>query len=233
MPFIQAIHDRAMVEIQRGCTQGCRFCQAGTIYRPVRERRLEEILEAADMALEATGHEEIALLSLSSSDHTRIEEVVRTLAERYGPRQISISLPSLRVDSFSVRLAEMVQTARKTGLTFAPEAGSQRLRDAINKKVTEEDLLRTAEAAFGAGWRRIKLYFMVGLPTETDEDVEAVVDLVRKVRDSGRALRGGRAEVAVSVATFVPKPHTPFQWAALVDDETLQRRLQILWTRRW
>ncbi len=228
VPYIETVHDRAMLEIQRGCTQGCRFCQASTIYRPVRERTVDEIVRAADEMLLATGHEEISLVSLSSSDHSQIEDVVRALAERCGPLGVSISLPSLRADAFSVRLAEMVQTTRKTGLTFAPEAGSQRLRDAINKKVSEEDLLRTAEAAFGTGWDRIKLYFMVGQPTETDEDVEAIADLVKKVVAVGRRHRGGRAEVSVSVATFVPKPHTPFQWEALVDDETLRRRLDIL-----
>lgn len=228
VPYIQAVHDRAMLEIQRGCTQGCRFCQASTIYRPVRERAVDEIIRAADEMLSATGHEEISLVSLSSNDHSRIGDIVRALAERYGPLGVSISLPSLRADAFSVRLAEMVQTTRKTGLTFAPEAGSQRLRDAINKKVSEEALLRTAEAAFGTGWNRIKLYFMVGQPTETDEDVAAIVDLVKKVVAVGRRHRGGRAEVSVSAATFVPKPHTPFQWEALVDDATLRRRLDIL-----
>jgi radical SAM family uncharacterized protein len=228
VPYIQAVHDRAMIEIQRGCTQGCRFCQASGVYRPVRERSADEILRAAGEMLAATGHEEIALVSLSSSDHTQIEEVVRRLSDRYGPKGISISLPSLRADSFSVRLAEMVQTTRKTGLTFAPEAGSQRLRDAISKKVSEDDLLRTADAAFGAGWNRIKLYFMVGQPTETDEDIAAIVDLVQKVLRVGRQRRGGRAQVSVSVATFVPKPHTPFQWESLVDEATLQRRLDIL-----
>jgi radical SAM family uncharacterized protein len=228
VPYIQAVHDRAMIEIQRGCTQGCRFCQASAIYRPGRERPAEEILRSAEEMLAATGHEEISLVSLSSSDHSQIEEIVRGLAQRHGPKGISISLPSLRADSFSVRLAEMVQTTRKTGLTFAPEAGSQRLRDAISKKVTEDDLLRTADAAFSAGWLRIKLYFMVGQPTETDEDVAAIADLVQKVLKVGRQHRGGRAQVSVSVATFVPKPHTPFQWEGLVDEETLQRRLGIL-----
>jgi len=228
VPTVQAVHDRAMIEIQRGCTQGCRFCQAGMIYRPVRERPLEEILRAADEMLAATGHEEIALLSLSSSDHAQIEGIARGLAQKHGPKGVSISLPSLRVDSFSVRLAELVQTARKTGLTFAPEAGSQRLRDAVNKKVAEDDLLRTAAAAFSAGWNRIKLYFMVGQPTETDEDVAAIVDLVKKTLTVGRRHRGGRAQVSVSVATFVPKPHTPFQWEPLADEETLHRRQEIL-----
>jgi radical SAM superfamily enzyme YgiQ (UPF0313 family) len=194
----------------------------------VRERPADEVLRAAEEMLAATGHEEISLGSLSSSDHREIEAIVRGLAERFGPKGISISLPSLRADSFSVRLAEMVQTTRKTGLTFAPEAGSQRLRDAISKKVSEDDLLRTVDAAFSAGWDRIKLYFMVGQPTETDEDVAAIAELVKKVVGVGRRHRGGRAQVSVSVATFVPKPHTPFQWEALVDEETLKRRLDIL-----
>ena len=228
VPNIEVIHDRAMIEIQRGCTQGCRFCQASSVYRPVRERPADEVLRAAEEMLAATGHEEISLVSLSSSDHREIEAIVRGLAERFGPKGISISLPSLRADSFSVRLAEMVQTTRKTGLTFAPEAGSQRLRDAISKKVSEDDLLRTVDAAFSAGWDRIKLYFMVGQPTETDEDVAAIAELVKKVVGVGRWHRGGRAQVSVSVATFVPKPHTPFQWEALVDEETLKRRLDIL-----
>jgi radical SAM family uncharacterized protein len=228
VPYIEAVHDRAMIEIQRGCTQGCRFCQASGVYRPVRERPAEEILRAADAMLAATGHEEISLVSLSSSDHSEIEAIVSGLSQRFGLKGISISLPSLRADSFSVRLAEMVQTTRKTGLTFAPEAGSQRLRDAISKKVSEDDLLRTADAAFNAGWNRIKLYFMVGQPTETDEDVAAIVELVKKVVKVGLQHRGGRAQASVSVATFVPKPHTPFQWEALVDEETLHRRLDIL-----
>jgi radical SAM family uncharacterized protein len=228
VPYIEIVHDRAMIEIQRGCTQGCRFCQAGMIYRPVRERPVPEVVAAVDDMLAATGHEEVALLSLSSSDYTAIEPLVDELTRRYADQRISISLPSLRIDAFSVRLAGLVQRTRKSGLTFAPEAGSQRLRDAINKRVTEEMLLRTAEAAFGQGWNRIKLYFMVGHPTETDEDVQGIVDLVRKVRDVGRRTRGGRAEVSVSVATLIPKPHTPFQWDGLADEATLARRLDIL-----
>jgi len=228
VPFLRCIHDRGMVEIQRGCTQGCRFCQAGCIYRPVRERPLEEILAAVDELLAHTGYEEVALLSLSSSDYSRIEQLVRALVERYRDPPLTVSLPSLRVDAFSVALAELFQGRRHTGLTFAPEAGSQRLRDVINKKVSEEDLLTTARVAFSRGWHRIKLYFMIGLPTETEEDVEAINKLVQKVYGLGRHYHGRRVRVSVSVATFVPKPHTPFQWCSLIGVEELRERQALL-----
>jgi radical SAM family uncharacterized protein len=228
VPYVGIVHDRANIEIQRGCSHGCRFCHAGVIYRPVRERPIEEILKAVDAILRNTGHEEVALLSLSSTDYRGIEPLLREMLERYKDQQISFSLPSLRIDSFSLKLAAMTQERRKTGLTFAPEAGSQRLRDVINKGVDEEDLLRTVEAAFGSGWRRVKLYFMMGLPTETDEDIEAIVHLTQKVRETGRRIRGKPVDVSVSVATFVPKPFTPFQWTPLLDHPSIVRRQEIL-----
>ena len=228
VPYVEAIHDRGMIEIMRGCTRGCRFCQAGMIYRPLRERPVEEVLVAIDELLKATGYEEVSLVSLSSCDHSQIEEMVRGLITRHAPQQVTVSLPSLRVDSFSLELAALFQGRRKTGLTFAPEAGSQRLREVINKGVTEEDILSTAERAFRAGWQRIKLYFMIGLPTETVEDVVAICDLVKRIRGMGRKVEGRRAQVSVSVATFVPKPHTPFQWMPLEGEASLEEKQAFL-----
>ena len=228
VPYVQAVHDRGMVEIARGCTAGCRFCQAGMVYRPLRERPLPEVLDAVEAIVRRTGYEEISLVSLNSASHPQIEDMVCELTSRYRHPPLAISLPSLRIDTFSVRLAELFQGRRKTGLTFAPEAGSQRLRDVINKRVTEEDLLATAEAAFAGGWQRIKLYFMVGLPTETPDDVAAIVELVRQVEAVGRRHHRGRAQVGVSVATFVPKPHTPFQWSPLIGENDLVVRLKLL-----
>lgn len=224
VPFVNVVHDRAMVEVMRGCTRGCRFCQAGMIYRPVRERRLADVLQAVDQLLANTGHEEISLVSLSSTDYTCIQPLLAELSERYAGQRVSISLPSLRTDAFSVELAQMIQRTRKTGLTFAPEAGSERLRRVINKGITADDLLRTAEAAYGSGWLRIKLYFMIGLPTETMEDVLAIAELVQAVRGIGRRSCGKRAEVSVSVNTFVPKPHTPFQWLPLLEESEVEAR---------
>ncbi len=228
VPFVQAVHDRATIEIQRGCTQGCRFCQAGMIYRPLRQRPQEEILAAADKLLAATGYEELALVSLSSCNYTGIEGLVEQLLARHGPTYTSISLPSLRMDSFSLRLAEMFHGRRKTGLTFAPEAGSERLRRVINKNLNHDDILSTAESAYNSGWHRIKLYFMIGLPTETMEDVEAIAALVNELRAVGRRARGKKAELNVSVATLIPKPHTPFQWIPLEDRASLDEKHHVL-----
>ncbi len=228
VPFLRVIHDRGMVEIMRGCTRGCRFCQAGMIYRPVRQRPMDQVLAAVDHLLANTGYEEIALVSLSSTDYADIEPLIRELSRRYAERRLSISLPSMRTDAFSVELAQIIQRTRKTGLTFAPEAGSERLRQVINKGVTADDLLQTAEAAYASGWLRIKLYFMIGLPTETMEDVLAIADLVKEVRKIGRRLRGKRAQVSVSVATFIPKAHTPFQWVALQDPAQIAEKQNAL-----
>jgi len=228
VPTMQTVHDRANIEIQRGCSRGCRFCQAGMIYRPIRERPADEVLQALDKILDNTGHSEVSLVSLSSSDHSGVEEIVTRALSEHQEDGLAISLPSLRIDSFSVRLAKLIQSARKTGFTFAPEAGSQRLRDVINKGVTEEDLVRTAEAAFASGWNRIKLYFMIGLPTETDEDVLEIARLALDIAKLGRAIRGRCININVSVSTFVPKPHTPFQWEPLASRETVERRQALL-----
>jgi radical SAM family uncharacterized protein len=212
VPYLEIVHDRMMLEVMRGCSRGCRFCQAGMIYRPVRERSLATLLRQTEELVRSTGYDEIALTSLSSGDYTCIQPVIQTILEKYGPERVGVSLPSLRVDSFDVDLAETVQKTRKSGLTFAPEAGSQRLRDVINKGVTEENLLNAAEAAFKKGWSTIKLYFMVGLPTETQEDIDGIADLAKKVAHLGTKLGRRNITVTISTSIFVPKAHTPFQW---------------------
>ena len=232
VPFMDVVHDRVGVEVLRGCARGCRFCQAGMVYRPVRERTPDSIVRDAISALSCTGYEEVSLTSLSTADHSGIEEVLRRLTRRLDGTGVTVSLPSLRVDAFNVQVARLLGGGKKTGLTFAPEAGTQRLRDVINKNVTEEDLLRTVNQAFSAGWRRVKLYFMIGLPTETDEDIVGIGELVSRVFLAARevtppAERGGM-KVAVSVSTFVPKAHTPFQWEAQIPFEEVRRRQSLL-----
>lgn len=217
VPFIDTVHDRSVVETFRGCTRGCRFCQAGMIYRPVRERDKETIKELAVKQLESTGHEELSLLSLSTSDYSRFEELATELMGICRERNVALSLPSLRLDSFSFNVLQEIQKYRKSGLTFAPEAGSQRLRDIINKNITEEDILSAVEQAIELGWEHIKLYFMAGLPGETFEDLDGIGEIVRRIMDINFRLRGrkgGRFRVTVSVSNFVPKAHTPFQWSA-------------------
>ncbi len=228
VPNMGIVHDRAGVEIQRGCSRGCRFCQAGIIYRPIRERPVNEVLSAAQAIIRNTGYDEIGLVSLSSSDHSGISQIVQGLLDEHGEQGLAISLPSLRIDSFSVDLAQMIQQQRKTGFTFAPEAGSQRLRDVINKGVSEDDLIETAEAAFASGWNRLKLYFMLGLPTETEEDIAEMARLIREIDALGRRLRHRRVDVGVSAATFVPKPHTPFQWLPLAQREQVEAHQRLL-----
>ena len=232
VPYMDVVHDRAAIEITRGCTRGCRFCQAGIVYRPVRERSADSIVRDVVATLACTGYDEVSLTSLSSADHSQLEEVLRRLTARLRDRGISLSLPSLRVDAFSVDMARLVSSGKKSGLTFAPEAGTQRLRDVINKGVTEADLLGTVERAFSAGFHRIKLYFMIGLPTETDEDVAEIGALVGRVlhgaREATESASRGSVRVSVSVTTFVPKAHTPFQWEPLIDRGTIARRQDVL-----
>lgn len=227
VPLAETVHERMSVEIFRGCTRGCRFCQAGMITRPVRERSKAGIAEMVERGLAATGYEEVGLLSLSSADHSEIAEVTTYLADCYEGSQTSMSLPSTRVDAFNIDLAnELSRNGRRSGLTFAPEGGSERMRRVINKQVTEEDLIRTVATAYGAGWRQVKLYFMCGLPTETDEDVLQIARLAREVIRVGREVSGKRdIRCTVSIGGFVPKPHTPFQWAAQLDHESTDARL--------
>ena len=206
------MHDRAGIEIQRGCTQGCRFCQAGMIYRPLRERTPEEVVAGARELLANTGYDELSLVSLSSTDHSQIDGIVAALRREFGDG-LGISLPSTRVDSFSVDVAMACAPRRRRSMTFAPEAGSQRLRNAVSKVVADEDLLTAARNAFENGWGSIKLYFMVGLPTETMADVQGIVDWAAQVKQIGREVVGKRARVRVSTSNHVPKAHAPFQWA--------------------
>lgn len=232
VPFMDTVHDRAMVEIFRGCTAGCRFCQAGMIYRPVREKNVDVIQEAAMELIRTTGFEELSLASLSTMDYSRIEDLIKGLVEDHEANKVGLSLPSLRLNSFSVSVVEQIQKVRKTGLTFAPEAGTQRMRDVINKGVTEEDLMGTMDRIFNLGWSKVKLYFMIGLPTETEEDLQGIAQLGEQV--SGlyygmpKELRSGRLTVTLSASCFVPKPFTPFQWMAQDKLETFESKQRIV-----
>lgn len=233
VPYLEVVHDRIMLEVLRGCTRGCRFCQAGMLYRPVRERSAEVLKKQAEKLLETTGYDEISLTSLSTSDYCCVNPLITGLLDKYSEDKVGVSLPSLRVDSFSLQLAQQVQRVRKSGLTFAPEAGTQRLRDVINKGVTEENLMEVTKAAFAAGWSQIKLYFMLGLPTETNEDLDGIADLAYRVLENGSKImkeqgRHQRPKITVSVSTFVPKAHTPFQWEAQDTLEIIEEKQQYL-----
>ena len=229
VPFGEIVHDRIMLEVFRGCSRGCRFCHAGMVYRPVRERKPEVLMDLSRKLVDNTGYNEISLVSLSSADYSCLAPLVHKMIGEFKDERVSVSLPSLRIDSFCVAIAKEVQAVRKSGLTFAPEAGSQKMRDVINKGVTEEDLMNAVGAAFESGWNSVKLYFMIGLPYETDEDVLAIADLARKVQYKYFQITGKRGcKVTVSASSFVPKPYTAFQWFAQNDLEEIRRKQFLL-----
>ena len=232
VPFIKATQDRVVLEIQRGCIRGCRFCQAGMLYRPTRERNVERLKQYAKAMLENTGHEEISLSSLSSSDYSELKELVTFLIDEFKGEGINISLPSLRIDAFSLDVMSKVQDIKKSSLTFAPEAGSQRMRDVINKGLTEEIILEGAGQAFEGGWNKVKLYFMLGLPTETEEDMKAIAHLAEKVArryyEIPKEQRNGKCQITASSSFFIPKPFTPYQWAQMFPSEEYIRRATIV-----
>lgn len=232
VPFAEAVHDRLNVEILRGCARGCRFCQAGMMYRPVRERSADNVVESVITGLSQTGYDEVSLTSLSSTDHSQIAEILTRLNKHYEGTGVRVSIPSQRLDSFGVNMAGLVAGQKKGGLTFAPEAGTQRLRDVINKNVTEQDLFGAIDAAFSAGWRRCKLYFMIGLPTETDDDVKGIARLVQQAYDHARSIvpkdQKGSIQISASIALFVPKAQTPFQWDGQIPPEEALRRVNLV-----
>lgn len=228
VPYIETVHERIPIEIMRGCTRGCRFCHAGMVTRPIRERSVSEIIETIQKAVQATGYNEVGLLSLSSSDYTHIADLVKEIQAHFSSSHLSISLPSLRIETFSVELMQALGTTRRGGFTLAPEAATERMRNIINKPISTQDLLQTTQAIFKNGWSTIKLYFMIGHPLETLADVQAIVDLSREVLSMGRKIVGHRVQIHVSVSTFIPKPHTPFQWVACDSTENIETKLHLL-----
>ncbi|MGR6835376.1 TIGR03960 family B12-binding radical SAM protein [Syntrophomonas erecta] len=232
VPYMQVVHDRAVLEVMRGCQRGCRFCHAGIVYRPVREKSIATLKKQADAQLKNTGYEEISLASLSTLDYSGVNTLVRDLVADYGEKGIGVALPSLRVDAFSIDLANEVQKVRKTTLTLAPEAGTQRLRDVINKNINSEQLFKAVEAAFKSGWLSVKLYFMIGLPTETFEDLDGILDLLEQVKKIGNRYSRRPVEIRASMACFVPKAHTPFQWQRQNTIDELREKIRYMTGRR-
>jgi len=229
VPNVETVHDRISVEIMRGCTRGCRFCHAGMVNRPVRERNSDEILTAVQEGLDATGYEQVGLLSLSSSDHTRILGIIQGVYDQFKDKRVQVNLPSLRIASFSVDLMDELKELRPGGgFTLAPEAATERMRAIINKPLDEEVILETARTIFEHGWLSLKLYFMIGLPQETMEDVQAILDLARKIKNIGKVVKGNRVRIHLGIATFIPKPHTPFQWYSIEDSCSLQSKIDLL-----
>lgn len=228
VPSIDIVHNRITLEIFRGCTRGCRFCQAGIIYRPVRERSVKKLMELAEKSIKNTGYEEISLSSLSSSDYSYIEKLMKKLIDKYQEKGVGVSLPSLRIDGFSIQLARLSQRVRKTGLTFAPEVGSERLNKVVNKNVSEKDLLNTVHSAFTEGWKRVKLYFMIGLPTECWDDIEGIINLIKKVERIGKKIAGKKFSLSVSINAFIPKSHTPFQWSIQEKGDELEEKFKYI-----